>query len=87
MRRMIAVINHAYTPSLVLLDGIEAFADGGPGRGTRKQADVIIADTDRIAIDAVGVAVLKELGSNEATWGGRYSSRRRSAGPSSWGSV
>ncbi len=29
-------------------------------------AEVIIAGTDRIAVDAVGVAVLKELGSNEA---------------------
>ena len=38
----------------------------GPGRGTRKQADVILAGTDRIAIDAVGVAILKELGSNPA---------------------
>ena len=66
MRKMIAEINQAYTPSLILLDGIEAFVDGGPGRGTRKQADVILAGTDRIAIDAVGIAILKELGSNPA---------------------
>lgn len=66
MRKMIAEINQAYTPSLILLDGIEAFVDGGPGRGTRKRADVILAGTDRIAIDAVGVAILKELGSNSA---------------------
>jgi uncharacterized protein (DUF362 family) len=66
MRKMIAEINQAYTPSLILLDGIEAFVDGGPGRGTRKKADVILAGTDRIAIDAVGVAILKQLGSNPA---------------------
>jgi len=66
MRKMIAEINQAYTPSLILLDGIEAFVDGGPGRGTRKKADVILAGTDRIAIDAIGLAVLKELGSNPA---------------------
>ena len=71
MRKMIAEINQAYTPSLVLLDGIEAFVDGGPGRGTRKKADVILAGTDRIAIDAVGVAILKELGSNSAIMGKR----------------
>jgi uncharacterized protein (DUF362 family) len=34
--------------------------------GTRKRADVLLAGTDRVAIDAVGLAVLKELGSNEA---------------------
>lgn len=64
MRKMIAEINLAYTPSLILLDGIEAFVDGGPMTGKRKRADVIIAGTDRVAIDAVGVAVLKDLGSN-----------------------
>jgi uncharacterized protein (DUF362 family) len=69
MRRMIAEINQAYAPKLILLDGIEAFVDGGPGRGTRKKADVILAGTDRIAIDAVGVAILKELGSNSAIMG------------------
>jgi uncharacterized protein (DUF362 family) len=66
MRKMIAEINQAYTPSLILLDGLEAFVDGGPGKGTRKRGDVLIAGSDRIAIDAVGLAVLKELGSNKA---------------------
>lgn len=64
MREMIAEINQAYTPSLILLDGIEAFVDGGPGRGTKERGDVIVAGTDRIAIDAVGLSILKELGSN-----------------------
>ena len=64
MRKMIAEINQAYTPSLIVLDGIEAFVDGGPMRGRQKRAEVILAGTDRVAIDAVGVAVLKELGSN-----------------------
>ena len=29
---MIAEISQAYTPSLIVLDGIEAFVDGGPGK-------------------------------------------------------
>jgi uncharacterized protein (DUF362 family) len=69
MRKMIAEINQAYTPKLILLDGIEAFVDGGPGHGTRKRADIILAGTDRIAIDVVGIAILKELGSNSAIMG------------------
>ncbi len=64
MRKMIAEINQVYKPSLILLDGIEAFVDGGPAHGTKKRADVILAGTDRIAIDALGLAVLKKLGSN-----------------------
>lgn len=66
MRKMIAEINQAYTPALVVLDGIEAFTDRGPMTGTRKRADVILAGTDRVAIDAVGVALLKSLGSNKS---------------------
>jgi uncharacterized protein (DUF362 family) len=66
MRKMIAEINQVYKPSLIVLDGIEAFVDGGPAHGTKKPADVILAGTDRIAIDAVGLAILKELGSNRA---------------------
>jgi uncharacterized protein (DUF362 family) len=68
-RKMIAEINLAYKPQFIVLDGIEAFVDGGPSVGTRKQANVFLAGKDRVAIDAVGVAVLKELGSNEAIMG------------------
>ena len=64
MRRMIAEINQAYRPALILLDGIDVFTDGGPMHGTRKAADVMLAGTDRVAVDVVGLAVLKELGSN-----------------------
>jgi uncharacterized protein (DUF362 family) len=63
-RKMIAEINQAYAPALILLDSIEAFVDKGPMQGPKKRADVILAGTDRIAIDAVGLAILKELGSN-----------------------
>ncbi|MHB8880735.1 MAG: DUF362 domain-containing protein [Thermodesulfovibrionales bacterium] len=69
MRRMIAEINTAYAPSLILLDAIEAFTDGGPMRGTKKRADLLVAGTDRVAVDAVGLAILKDLGSNKAIMG------------------
>lgn len=69
MRRMIAELNTGYQPQLIVLDGVVAFTDGGPSRGELKQANVIIAGDDRVAIDAVGLAVLKELGSNEAIMG------------------
>jgi uncharacterized protein (DUF362 family) len=65
-RRMIAEINAAYRPALVVLDGLEAFVDEGPMTGPRKDAGVFLAGTDRVAVDAVGVAILKGLGSNDA---------------------
>jgi len=61
-RQMIAEINTAYSPDLVVLDGVEAFVDGGPAQGTKVEADVMLAGTDRVAIDAVGVAILRLLG-------------------------
>jgi uncharacterized protein (DUF362 family) len=65
-RKMIAEINYAYQPTLVILDGLVAFVDKGPMTGPRKEAGVFLAGTDRVAVDAVGLAILKELGSNEA---------------------
>ncbi len=64
-RRMIAEINEPFKPNLVIMDGVEAFVDGGPATGKRAKGDVFWASTDRVAIDAVGVAILKSLGSNE----------------------
>jgi uncharacterized protein (DUF362 family) len=64
MRKMIAEINQIYSPSLIIMDGMEVFVDGGPMTGNKKKAGVIIAGTDRVAIDAVGLAVLKSLGAN-----------------------
>ncbi|MHA2239496.1 MAG: DUF362 domain-containing protein [Candidatus Hodarchaeales archaeon] len=61
-RKMIAEINSVYKPDLIVLDGITCFVDQGPMVGTCKDANVFIAGTDKIAIDAVGVAVLRILG-------------------------
>jgi uncharacterized protein (DUF362 family) len=69
MRRMIAELNQGYAPRLVVMDGIEAFTDGGPSSGTLAQPNVMIAGTDRVAVDAVGLAVLKQVGSNDAIMG------------------
>ena len=66
MRRMIAEINAAYKPTFIVLDGVDAFVDGGPSQGRKVAANLMVAGTDRIAVDAVGLAILKELGSNAA---------------------
>jgi uncharacterized protein (DUF362 family) len=63
-RRMIAEINKPFKPALIVLDGIDAFVDGGPATGKRAKGDVFLSSDDRVAIDATGVAILKLLGSN-----------------------
>lgn len=61
-REMIAEMNYAYEPNIVIMDGVEAFHAGGPVRGSLWKADLTFASRDRIALDAVGVAALKMHG-------------------------
>jgi uncharacterized protein (DUF362 family) len=63
-RKLIAEINAPFTPDLIVLDGIDVFVDGGPMTGKRAKGSIFLAATDRVAIDAVGLAILKSLGSN-----------------------
>jgi len=61
-RQMIAEINNHYNLDFVLMDGIKAFTTGGPERGTLVEPNLLLASQDRVAIDAVGVAILKMYG-------------------------
>jgi uncharacterized protein (DUF362 family) len=70
-RHMIAEINAAYTPALIVMDGVEAFTTGGPDRGKLAKTEVMLASTDRIAIDAVGVAILRLFGTTPEVSKGR----------------
>jgi len=64
-RNMIAEMNTAYTPTLLIMDGVEAFYEGGPMTGKRWKAGMTFAATDRVALDAVGVAALKMHGTTK----------------------
>jgi uncharacterized protein (DUF362 family) len=66
MLKRIAEIHHGFKPNLIVMDGMEIFVDGGPMTGKLVNANVIVAGTDRIAIDAVGLAILKHHGSNNS---------------------
>ncbi len=65
-RLMIAEANTAYAPDWILLDGVEAFAQGGPANGKLVEPKLMLAGSDRVAIDAVGVAVLRHFGTTRA---------------------
>jgi uncharacterized protein (DUF362 family) len=66
MRHMIAELNYGFKPHLIVMDGVDIFVDGGPMTGKLAKPGIIVAGTDRIAIDAVGLAVLKNHGANDA---------------------
>ena len=61
-RQMIAEINCNYNLDFVLMDGIKAFITGGPEKGKVAEPNLLLASRDRVALDAVGVAILKMYG-------------------------
>jgi uncharacterized protein (DUF362 family) len=63
-RLMIAEINKYCRVDLVVRDGIEAFIGGGPEKGELVEPNLLFASEDRVAIDAVGVAILRMYGAN-----------------------
>jgi uncharacterized protein (DUF362 family) len=63
-RLMIAEINKFYKVDLVIMDATKAFVSGGPEKGTAIEPNLLLASRDRVAIDAVGVAILSKYGAS-----------------------
>jgi uncharacterized protein (DUF362 family) len=61
-RLMIAEINKFYRTDLIVMDAVDGFSTGGPDKGKLIHPGVMIAGSDRVAIDAVGVALLRSYG-------------------------
>jgi uncharacterized protein (DUF362 family) len=70
-RLMIAEINKFYHVNLVVMDAIRAFVNRGPETGDVVNPNLLLASSDRVAIDAVGVAILRSYGSTENVMRGR----------------
>jgi uncharacterized protein (DUF362 family) len=61
-RSMIAEINNHYGVDLILMDGMKAFTDKGPEQGHVVEPNLMLMSDDRVAIDAVGVSILRHYG-------------------------
>lgn len=61
-RKMIAEINNYYNVDMVIMDAIKAFISKGPETGEIVEPNLLLASNDRVAIDAVGVAILRNYG-------------------------
>jgi len=70
-RQMIAEINAAYEPGFIIMDGIKGFSKGGPDAGTLIEPGIMMASSDRVALDAAGVAVLRIYGTTPEVASGR----------------
>jgi uncharacterized protein (DUF362 family) len=62
-RLMIAEINKFYSVDVVIIDALRAFVSEGPERGEMVKPNILLASKDRVAIDAVGIALLRSYGS------------------------
>ncbi len=78
-RHMIAEINTAYDPAFVLMDATKAFVKGGPASGEEVSPNVILLSPDRVALDAVGVAILRHYGTTDAVMNGPISEQAQLA--------
>ena len=70
-RLMIAEINQTYENHLIIMDATKAFVRGGPESGDLVNPNVILAGKDRVAMDAVGVAILRLFGTTPEVSEGR----------------
>ena len=70
-RLMIAEINQTYKNDLIVMDATKAFVSGGPESGDVAKPNVILAGKDRIAMDAVGVVILRLFGATSEVSEGR----------------
>jgi len=70
-RTLIAELSKEFRNDLIVMDGLEAFVTGGPHKGRKVSPGVIIAGTDPVAIDAVGVAILRMYGTTPEVSKGR----------------
>jgi uncharacterized protein (DUF362 family) len=59
---MIAEVNLVLSMDLILMDAIEIFVKGGPESGELAYPGIIAASRDRVALDAVGLALLRNSG-------------------------
>ncbi len=70
-RDMIAEINQYYDVDLILMDGMKAFVNKGPEIGKIVEPNLMLASKDRVAIDAVGVTVLRHYGTTRSIASGK----------------
>jgi uncharacterized protein (DUF362 family) len=59
---IVAELNLAYVPDLNIVDGTSVMVAGGPWSGEKETPALILASTDRIAADVIGLSVIRHFG-------------------------
>jgi len=73
----IAELNLAVHPHLTIADGMTIMIAGGPTTGTPARAELLVLSGDRVALDAVAVAVIRSFGAWPKLAGGTVWEQRQ----------
>jgi uncharacterized protein (DUF362 family) len=57
-------LNTLFNPNLIIMDARKCFISGGPAEGDVKEANLILASDDRIAIDVEGIKIIQSFKGN-----------------------
>jgi uncharacterized protein (DUF362 family) len=71
-RAMVAEVNQVYSPALIVMDAMQVFVAGGPEKGDISSPETMVISRDRVAVDAVGVSLLKLAGAGGPLSGGVF---------------
>jgi len=64
LQEKIAELNKIINPDLIIMDARKCFINGGPSRGKVQKPNLILASTDRIAIDVEGIKIIQSFKEN-----------------------
>jgi len=64
LQEKVAELNTLFNPNLIIMDARKCFISGGPAEGDVKEANLILASDDRIAIDVEGIKIIQSFKGN-----------------------
>jgi len=64
LQEKIAELNKIINPDLIIMDARKCFINKGPAEGELREPGLILASTDRVAIDIEGIKIIQSFGGN-----------------------
>lgn len=64
IQEKIAELNKIINPDLVIMDARKCFINKGPAKGDLREPNLILASTDRVAIDVEGIKIIQSYKGN-----------------------
>lgn len=64
LQEKIGELNAAYRPNLVIMDARKCFITGGPASGELREPGLLLASTERVALDIEGIRIIQGFPGN-----------------------